>query len=73
MPQAQSVFGDDFSSELLKGSKAIQVTTGDGATQVTMNLRNLAKRLMNGEKTDRVDLAVAGAAISHLLAIAKKD
>lgn len=71
MPQ-QSVFGNDFSSEMLPGNKAIQVTTTDGATQVTMNLRNLSNRLMNGEKTDRVDLAVAGAAISHLLAIAKK-
>jgi hypothetical protein len=65
----QPVFGDDFSSEMLPGNKAIQVTTGDGSTQVTMNLRSLSKRLQDGAKVDQVDLAVAGVAISHLLAL----
>ena len=71
---SQAVFGDDFTSEMLPGNKAMKISRTDGTVDVTVNLRSLSDKLLSGSrKVDRVDLAVAGAAISHLLATMKKD
>ncbi len=68
----RSVLTDSFSSEMLPGGQAMKVSSDDGSVEIHVNLKNLAKRLIEGDKKmDFMDKAAAGAAILHLLAITK--
>ena len=63
------ILTDSFTTELK--DKAIHIKSDDGTVEMMFNLRSLSNKLLLGEKVDKVDMAVAGAAISHLIGMTK--
>ncbi len=71
MPKAY--LPDNFQTELdSEGTVPVfRVTVPDSDDLYVINLRYLSDKLLNGERIDAGEKAVAGAALSHLIAVAK--
>jgi len=62
------VIAGPFDTEILR-KKILDIKARDEDVQLTYDLRRLSNKLLLGEKVDMIDRFVAGAAISHLLAL----
>jgi hypothetical protein len=62
-------FGTGYTTSI--EGQALKIESDDGEIKAVVNLRSLSERLLAGRPGDLFDRAAAGAAISHLIGMAK--